>query len=74
MRETVLTAVLALVITVASCGYNAMDGRISHLEAMVPQNAGDVAALKANETTTSDAIKRLEKKIDWIIEHVALRK
>jgi hypothetical protein len=70
MKHALLTAALSLLVTALSCGYNAIDARISALEKVPP----DIAALQANQTNTSRVIDRLEKKIDWIMEHMALRK
>lgn len=74
MRSVAYTAVFAAILSIASCSYNAFDARIAALEQQVPTHVGQISAIQANEITTSDSIKRLEKKIDWIIEHVALRK
>lgn len=74
IRAAALTTIFGFLLTAISCGYSAMDDRISKLEALVPTRAGQIAAIQANEVTTANSITRLERKIDWIIEHVALRK
>lgn len=69
MRHALFTAALTLIVTALSCGYNAIDTRIAALEKVPP----DIATLQANQTNTARIVERLERKIDWIIEHMALR-